>query len=253
MTRKIIIFAKAPILGEVKTRLEQSSYLGKPLIKELYSAFLKDTIYIASKSKADRINIHYTPVGSIEIFEELIKSAPIGDKDRINFYPQISGSFSDKIAHSFKLENDASKGDAVIMIGADSPLIKPSILDDALDFIVEHQGMVVGPAADGGLYLLGGYSKLKINYSLLFRQGCELGNFVDEAKRLMARLKVMETIIDIDVASDLLTLIDISKAEEYQYGTTRFMKESVKILKDLNLKLIKDKDNNRLLQLQPSR
>jgi hypothetical protein len=56
----ILIFAKAPLRGVVKTRLQKSPILGESDVLVLYEAFLKDVFQSACCSTAERIYIAYS-------------------------------------------------------------------------------------------------------------------------------------------------------------------------------------------------
>lgn len=49
---------------------------------------------------------------------------------------------------------------AAILVGADSPQIKPCILKEAAQWILGMREFVIGPASDGGFYLIGGSQEI---------------------------------------------------------------------------------------------
>jgi hypothetical protein len=110
---KLLIFAKSPIKGKVKTRLKKDTPLTDGNILKLYTAFLKDTIISASLSKAQRIYIAYYPEDSREVMIDVIKgvkeSRGRGIKGfftrtlkSIELFPQSDNDFDSRLTNALK-------------------------------------------------------------------------------------------------------------------------------------------------------
>ena len=75
MTKKaILIFTKVPTGGLVKTRLSQTTPLSDIEVSLIAEAMLKDTIIIASRSKANLIEIGYYPEQNFSKLEKIVES-----------------------------------------------------------------------------------------------------------------------------------------------------------------------------------
>ncbi len=136
----ISVFAKPPVPGRVKTRL--AGRWGNANAALLARAFLHDTWAVASSIPGTRL-VLATTGGSLEDF---------GLPDQPEIWLQGDGDLGDR------LERIAMRGLAaaefVIALGADSPGIPARLLADAVEVLARTEA-VLGPAEDGGLYLIG--------------------------------------------------------------------------------------------------
>src|SRR5215470_2618763 len=141
--------AKAPREGEVKTRL--SGALSPEEIRRLYVAFLSDTFALMEDVKDERENLTlalcYTPEGEEEAFEEVEREGSL-------MIPQRGADLGERIANCFA-DLFALGFESVVVIGADSPTLPGEYIFDAFDCFETVDDVVVGPAEDGGYYLIG--------------------------------------------------------------------------------------------------
>ncbi|TGM05135.1 TIGR04282 family arsenosugar biosynthesis glycosyltransferase [Leptospira jelokensis] len=139
--KTLIIFAKQPKLGQVKTRLAQT--IGDSKALEVYEELLDITESVTADLEAEKI-VYWDqiPDSGHSYFQ-------IGYKHS----KQSSGDLGTKMANAFQYEFQKSKG-KVLIIGTDCPYLKASIFLDAYKAL-EHSDFVIGPALDGGYYLLG--------------------------------------------------------------------------------------------------
>src|SRR3990170_4814828 len=94
IVNKILIFAKSPIKGKVKTRLKKDTPLTDEDILKLYTAFLKDTIISASLSKAQRIYVAYYPEDSRAVMYDIVFQSSI------ELFPQSGCDFDDRLTNA---------------------------------------------------------------------------------------------------------------------------------------------------------
>lgn len=141
MNRAIIIMAKVPRAGKVKTRLVP--FLTFEQAAELSSCFLADTIEKVKKLDA-RLIIAFG--GAREFFD----CFSLGDA---LFIEQKGGDLGEKMFNAFEFAF-RQKSDSVVMIGTDSPTVPPKFIERAFDFL-EKSDAVLGKTADGGFYLIG--------------------------------------------------------------------------------------------------
>jgi len=136
----LIIFVKNQELGKVKTRLAKS--IGKNKALEIYSFLLKKTKEITSEITCDKC-IYYS---------NRIEENDIWDKDYTK-YVQHGNDLGYRMKNAFK---DAFfKGyKKVVLIGSDLYDLTPIHLDDAFKSL-DSKPVVLGPAQDGGYYLIG--------------------------------------------------------------------------------------------------
>ena len=158
MRQALAVAAKAPQPGTVKTRLH--SRLSADEATELYRCFLKDTLLLMdSVPKTERV-ISYTPKGAERYFDgihsgNLGNLGNLGNNGNPRLLPQRGESFGDKLFHAFE-ELFGEGFDSVVIIDADSPTLPRAYLTDAFDELARPgERMVLGPAEDGGYYLIG--------------------------------------------------------------------------------------------------
>ncbi len=246
--KTLIIFAKAPVPGFVKTRLAKDTPLDEEQVCALYEAFLKDTITVAALTEAERIAIHYTPADMEDVMRKIVKRLKLGvrNEKRFTFRAQEGETFTEKVSNSFKAEGSTGEAE-LVMIGADAPTLKPGAIDDAFDFIYSRSGVVLGPSYEGGLYLIGHPSTLPIDCAKVFAEGSEIENFVNIAKELNVPIKLLPETLDVDVGADLITLMGLIHAMAYQrqFETCVFPTHTNEVISGLGLSVVRDSDNTR--------
>lgn len=140
----LIVFAKFPEAGKVKTRLGIG--VGDDCACELYESFLKATVSCASQTGAD-IRLDVTPEGAAtqNYFEKKFPGCAIAF--------QKGNDLGEKLLNSFASAFDSGY-EKICVIGSDSPDLPPEIIMSAFDAL-ETGGAVIGPTEDGGYYLIG--------------------------------------------------------------------------------------------------
>jgi hypothetical protein len=247
--KTLIIFAKAPILGQVKTRLAKARAIGKKGALALYQAFLEDTILMAACASAQTIAIHFTPDDAEPAMRNALQNLLMGARNerRFTFAPQVGLTFAERIAHSFR-QAGAFGGEDLVMIGADSPLIRPAAVDQAFDFIHEKSGMVLGPSAEGGLYLIGFQAGAPIDFSAVFDSGSELENMLAQAKAGNIPLLTLPETMDVDVEADLVGLLGQARALAYRKRKEEELyipERTIKAIDAMRLTVVRQRDGTR--------
>jgi rSAM/selenodomain-associated transferase 1 len=143
MRRAIIIMAKVPIPGTVKTRLQ--SILSPAQCAALATAFLQDTLEKSVKICKDII-LAYSPDNQRELLENLITPGSV-------LLPQKGENLGERMsdALNFAFRNNS----AVVMIGTDSPTFPAEYLARAFAVLEKNAEIVLGKSKDGGFYLIG--------------------------------------------------------------------------------------------------
>lgn len=134
----ICIFAKPPVAGQVKTRL--AAMIGAQQAAELAAAFLADTW--ASVRRLPWAHAIVASTGALP--EALVPGASV--------WPQGGGPLDARLERV--LQRALRGAPAVIALGADSPGLPGALLDAAQQALLRGEP-VIGPAEDGGFYLLG--------------------------------------------------------------------------------------------------
>ena len=139
----LIIFVKYPTPGLVKTRLAKS--IGDKKAAALYRLFVEVILKRTNAKSFTRI-IFYTPVKK----EERMR-AWLGKK--LEMFPQRGRNLGLKLtdAFAFAFKRGARR---VIAIGTDSPTLNKDLITKAFSKLKKVE-CVIGPALDGGYYLIG--------------------------------------------------------------------------------------------------
>jgi rSAM/selenodomain-associated transferase 1 len=191
----LVIMAKAPKPGRVKTRLSEN--LPTSAVTELYRCLLEDTLALAKSLTGVVVSV-MCPEPDQEELAELIGN-------QVQVVPQKGEGLAAGLSCVFR-HFGAAGGQRVIAFNSDSPHLAPSVLQGAFEILATHD-VVVGPTEDGGYYLVGA----KAEHPTLFEND---GMGTKSAlERLLARTKDLELstgftepFYDIDVTSDLMLL-----------------------------------------------
>jgi rSAM/selenodomain-associated transferase 1 len=193
--RTLVIMAKAPRLGAVKTRLAESLSLQE--VTELYRCLLNDTIALAQALDHVEIAI-MCPASDVE---DLSRAAA----NSARIVPQTGRGLAAGLASVFN--HFATSGQQrVIAFNSDSPHLPASVLEAAFD-VLEARDLVVGPTHDGGYYLVGA----RASHSDLFASdGMGTANALEalltRARALGLSVHLTDPFYDIDVPGDLTRL-----------------------------------------------
>jgi rSAM/selenodomain-associated transferase 1 len=140
--RVLGLFAKWPAPGAAKTRLAA----GDPAFgARVARAFLLDSLDRFATVDAARVLVFAPP----EVRAEFAAVAG----GRFDLEPQAAGDLGGRLSAFFARSLSAGAG-AVVALGSDSPTLPPELVERAFRDL-ESADVVVGPAADGGYYLIG--------------------------------------------------------------------------------------------------
>lgn len=144
MKRAIIIMAKVPLAGTVKTRLQKS--LSDAQCAEFAECLLDDAVHRAETFESKLI-IAYSPPERGAYFQRF------SDKNII-LIPQKGDDLGARMFHAFEFAFQQNS-DAVVMIGTDSPTFPFDYIEQAFEHLELETDAVLGKTADGGFYLIG--------------------------------------------------------------------------------------------------
>jgi uncharacterized protein len=212
--RVLVIMAKAPKAGTVKTRLMSS--LSPKAVIDFYCCLLGDTLTLARSLDNVEIAI-MCPASDVKELEdlaggEIIVVAQQGEGLAAGL-TSVFGHFTEGQRHT-------------VAFNSDSPHLPRAILEDAFEKLTAHD-VVVGPTHDGGYYLIGA----KAAHPTLFaNDGMGTSNALE---RLLASTRVLELSVgfadpfyDIDVADDLTRLaVELRLVPTRAPRTARWLEE----------------------------
>lgn len=191
----LVIMAKAPKPGAVKTRLAAS--LSPEAVIDFYCCLLHDTLTMA-RSLIDVEVAIVCPGPDVNELKELAGNnvsviAQTGEG--------LAAGLTSVFAHFAK---DHPR--RTIAFNSDSPHLPYSVLQDAFETLATHD-MVLGPTYDGGYYLVGTQA---FHPTLFANDGMgtssALERLLSRARTLKLSVGLAATFYDIDVADDLIRL-----------------------------------------------
>ena len=212
--RVLVIMAKAPRPGAVKTRLAPS--LSPEAVTDFYCCLLDDTLALARSLKL--IGVEVAIMCPDTDVSELARLAGSEASVVAQKGEGLAAGLTSVFAH-FAPDHQSEgrqRGDhrrdahqrRVIAFNSDSPHLPRSVLEEAFETLGTH-AVVVGPTHDGGYYLVGA----KASHPTLFA-GDGMGTS-SALERLLARARALELSVgfadrfyDIDTADDLSRLAE---------------------------------------------
>lgn len=203
--RVLVIMAKAPKLGAVKTRLTPN--LSPAAVTALYCCLLDDTLALARSLDSVEVAI-MCPDSDVN---ELASLAGQGARVVAQKGEGLAAGLTSVFAH---FAEDHQRH--TIAFNSDSPHLPPSVLEDAFETLAAHD-VVVGPTHDGGYYLVGA----KASHPTLFANdgmgtSSALERLLSRARTLELSVGFADPFYDIDVPDDLTRL-----AEELRLAPTK--------------------------------
>lgn len=136
----IIVFVKNPELGKVKTRLAQG--VGDQMALKIYKALLQHTKEVVLEIDTNRLLF----------YSQVIAHNDGWQASDFEKYLQSDGDLGQKMSEAFK--QAFQHGTPVLIVGSDCAQINSNIIKEGLEQLQNHD-FVIGPAEDGGYYLLG--------------------------------------------------------------------------------------------------
>lgn len=194
MTCSVLVFAKAPEPGAVKTRLIPA--LGSGGAAVLAARMIRRTLSTVKIADVGPIELWCTPDASHPLFA--LCQRDFGASVHIQSGDDLGGRMANAVADAL------SRADQTILIGTDIPTLEVQDLEHAKQVLIAGEDAVIGPTADGGYYLIG-----------LRTPACELFEdmrwstdavFRETLRRVQALNWSMTTIAerwDVDVPQDL--------------------------------------------------
>ena len=139
-TVALVIFAKAPGIGKAKSRLAQEC--GAPRADEIYRELLSHTATLVDRRP------YYLAYAGDGVPGDLISYFT----HATDAVAQKGDTLGDRMAHALRWARAKGHSHACI-IGCDCPSLDRTTLDDAFA-LSENYDVVIGPATDGGYYLI---------------------------------------------------------------------------------------------------
>jgi rSAM/selenodomain-associated transferase 1 len=144
--RHLGVFAKYWQAGEVKTRL--AATIGPVAAAEVYREFIRHTL-IRHSGSGDLRSVCVWPPQRLAEFQSVLPAA-----SDWKIEPQCPGDLGQRMQDFFRRSQALDSGRRTVLIGSDSPQLSPRLVEQAFQALATCD-CVLGPALDGGYYLIG--------------------------------------------------------------------------------------------------
>lgn len=184
----LLIFTRNPELGKCKTRL--AATVGNETALEIYKFLLQHTVSITKNIPAVK-QVYY----SEEIWEKDIWNTTIFEKKLQN-----GANLGDRMANAFEqgFENGFEK---ILVIGSDMYDLDATTIENAFSEL-DKSDFVIGPAQDGGYYLLG---MKKFNVDVFKNKAWGTNTVLNDTLKNLEKykIKLLDIRNDVDVYEDI--------------------------------------------------
>ncbi len=200
MKKKLIIFTRYPERGTTKTRL--IPLLGAKGAADLHRKITEHTLEkLEPLSTSNELTIEICYEGGNK---DLMKNW-LGPN--LEYQAQVSGDLGLRMKRSFE-DAFGSGADAAVLVGTDIPDITDTVIQTAFDTL-EQKNMVIGPAKDGGYYLIGlqgaslSSSMDNLFSGITWGRRDVLRKTLDVAKGIGLSFSLLDELEDVDQPEDL--------------------------------------------------
>ncbi|MCF8045045.1 MAG: TIGR04282 family arsenosugar biosynthesis glycosyltransferase [Desulfarculaceae bacterium] len=192
--RAVIIFAKAPEKGKVKTRLARD--MDEDFVVFLYGNLVEKTLETVRQTPFVPI-VCFSPAEKEQIMKNWLGR-------HVSYLVQRGEDLGQRISVAFRASFE--KGfSQVLVIGSDIPGIEPNHLEEAFSLLQENDA-VIGPAYDGGYWLIGfnrnGFSP-HVFADIPWSTDHVLGDTMEKCAGLGLSAALAAKLRDIDTVQDL--------------------------------------------------
>ena len=189
--RALVVIAKEPVPGAVKTRL--APILGADGAARVAAAMLADTLAVMAQVDAERWVCFAPP----DARTRMARLAP-----GCGLLAQVEGDLGDRLAGCFAALLGGG-ADQVVIVAADTPQV-PRTTYKAAFTMLSQVDVVLGPAQDGGYYLVGAKTALpELFVGVPMGTDAVLQVTMQRAVRRRLRVGTVPTLRDLDQLEDL--------------------------------------------------
>ena len=214
MKNALLVVAKEPVAGQVKTRLGNT--FDSETTAAFYRCLIEDTLELTRRVPNVDRGVVYTPESAGEAFAQMV-----GRADFV-LTPQHGPDLGTRLANAFR--DFIERGhERVVIVDSDSPTLPVQYLETAFALLDEHD-VVFGPCEDGGYYLVGAravhpglFAGVRMSTPTVLEETLE------RARELGLRTGLLPVWYDVDLPADVERLrLELQAAPERAVHTARF-------------------------------
>ena len=215
--RCLLFFVRNPEGGTVKSRL--ASTVGKVVALDLYKNFIFDMLAMLEKRDFPLYCCFY-PEDALADVKKILGA-------QYQYLPQQGEDIGARMAHCFH-EAFSQGFHRVVLIGSDLPDLPGDIIDEAFTAL-ENVDSVLGPAVDGGYYLIGfnkGSFTPEVFSGMEWSTETVLQKTLAILKRHLRRVHLLPQWDDIDTLEDLKQFVERNEATSICPRTMTYLKDN---------------------------
>jgi len=142
---RLLVFTRAPSAGQVKTRLIPR--LGAQGAADFHARLIHHCLQTVTRAGLCQVELWCAPSCQDPFFQNCRECYGI------ELYDQVQGELGERMHAA--LGSALARAESAVLIGTDIPSIEAADLDEAFQSLEQGKDAVVGPARDGGYYLIG--------------------------------------------------------------------------------------------------
>jgi rSAM/selenodomain-associated transferase 1 len=195
--RVLAVFAKPPVPGRVKTRL--FGHLSPDQAAGLAAAFLDDLL--------DRLPVRLAPRGVAVRLAWALAPGEAAPPAPVETFVQEGSDLGARMLSA--AQRMASDGALPVVVGADLPDLDEGAVERAFDALERGSDLVLGPASDGGFYLIGFGAAARrpdLFAGVAWGEDGVLGRTCANARTLGLAVELLAEAADVDRPEDLAPL-----------------------------------------------
>ncbi len=187
---RLVVFLKAPRAGAVKTRLGEA--LGPDASCAAYRQVVE--ALLANLAPLPKVELCFAPLEAAAEIEPWLQPGWTS-------CPQVGGDLGERL-HSAFAEHFESDAQHVVIIGADCPDVTATDIEDAW-FALDGHDVVLGPALDGGYWLIGLRTPQPALFSAMpWSTDRVFGETMHRARENDLRVALLRELSDVDTVAD---------------------------------------------------
>jgi len=204
----LLIFSKPPVPGQVKTRLIPG--IGRRRAASLYQDMLTRTLITARKADFSAIQVWVNGNVNHRYFTRL------QNRHNVTLYKQRGKDLGQCMSNAFNTV--LRRYHYAVLIGSDCPSLSCSDLQLATEYLENKADVVLGPADDGGYYLIGmSKSNPRLFSGIKWGKDTVLAETCSRIKSLNLKNELLSKRTDLDRTSDLLAYFRMKRQESVLY------------------------------------
>ena len=196
----MLVFTRTPVPGQVKTRLIPA--IGAARAANLHRAMLWRTVATVARAGIGPVGLWCSPASEHPYFAEIQREFGL------SVHLQRGADLGERMHQA--LRSQAGHASGAVLVGSDCPFLEARDLQLAARALREGCDAVIGPAQDGGYYLIGvRESDLEVFTGIRWGSEQVLAATLQKFRDLGWRWRALTTRCDVDRPADLAALADI--------------------------------------------